>query len=736
MYASVLLDSGIDKPLDYSIPEELLAKALPGMRVLVPVRGSMRKGILSAVKEKTEVSRVQPLAALLSEEPLISKELFDLAYWISHYYCTPLRKVLKSFLPPGVRKDVSPKVHLFVKACLSKNATAKLCDTLRTTDAPQAKVLEVLLASFPGMLLSHLLEKADVSKSPVASLVKKKIITCAPLENAQEYAYFQTKAKSLNASQAAALERITGTLQREYYATHLLYGITGSGKTEIYLQAIDQALALGKGSLLLVPEIALTSQTIERLHSRFINKIAILHHRLSDGERSAAWHQIQRGEARIVVGARSAVFSPIQNLGLIIVDEEHESSYKQTDEAPCYHARDVAVMRAHLAKATVILGSATPSLESYHNALTGKYLLSELHVRADQANLPTVTCVDMKKEFEKAKGFTLFSDTLLSAIKKRLEVGEQTLLFLNRRGYHSSQQCLHCGKAIACPHCDVKLTFHLGEQRLACHLCNYQLSPPPRKCPSCGREGSLKNKGAGTEQVERALHAIFPEVRTLRLDADTTRHKGSHNLLFKQFRSGKADILIGTQMIAKGLHFPSVTLVGVLNADGSLNIPDFRAAENTFQLIVQVSGRSGRGALPGEVIIQTSLIDHETIQLAAEQNYPGFYNQEIGVRKLFDYPPFTHLIKLTFQGASAEETQRQAHTVREQLIAALPPAYQIHPIVPCGHAKVKDQFRFQFLIKGEKISPLSSLLSQVQNRFAAQKQVRLLVDVDPLSTYF
>ena len=735
MYASVLLDSGIDKALDYSVPEEMRSQALPGMRVLVPLRGSLRKGILSAVKETSTVSKVQPLAQILSDEPLISKELFELAYWISNYYCTPLRRVLKSFLPPGVRKAVNPKVQLFVKACLSKNETAKLCDSLRSTDAPQAKVLEVLLTSFPGMLLSHLLEKADVSKSPVTSLVKKKIVTCGPLESEKEYAYFQTKPKTLNASQAAALERITDTLQAERYATHLLYGVTGSGKTEVYLQAIEKALAMNKGSLMLVPEIALTSQTIERLHSRFLNKIAILHHRLSDGQRNEAWHQIRKGEARIVVGARSAVFSPIENLGLIIVDEEHESSYKQTDEAPCYHARDVAVMRAHLAKATVILGSATPSLESYHNALSGKYHLSELHMRADHAHLPTVTLVDMKREFERAKGFTLFSDSLLAAIKKRLEIGEQTLLFLNRRGYHSSQQCVSCGKAIACPHCDVKLTFHLGEQRLACHLCNYQLSPPPRKCPSCGHEGSLKNKGAGTEQVERALHAIFPEVRTLRLDADTTRHKGSHNLLFKQFRSGKADILIGTQMIAKGLHFPSVTLVGVLNADGSLNIPDFRAAENTFQLIVQVSGRSGRGALPGEVIIQTSLVDHETIHLASEKNYPGFYAQEVEVRKLFEYPPFTHLVKLTFSGTSSEETQQKAHAVRQQLITELPSAYQLHPVVPCGHAKVKDQFRFQFLIKGEKISPLLHF-SKIQQRFAEQKHVRLLIDVDPLSTFF
>lgn len=419
------------------------------------------------------------------------------------------------------------------------------------------------------------------------------------------------------------------------------------------------------------------------------------------------------------------------NLGLIIVDEEHEPSYKQTEESPCYHARDVAVMRGKLCSAAVVLGSATPSMESYHNAKTGKYRLSKLTIRADAANLPTVSLIDMRHEFDKAKGFALFSEPLLSAIEKRLKLGEQTLLFLNRRGYNTSQLCTKCSHSIVCPHCDISLTFHLGENILACHLCDYKLQPP-RSCPSCGDSEGLKFKGAGTEKVERALHAIFPEARTLRLDADTTRHKGSHDLLFKQFRSGKADILIGTQMIAKGLHFPSVTLVGVLNADASLNIPDFRASEQVFQLITQVAGRSGRGALAGEVLIQTHLTDHPTILLAKEQDYEGFYAQEIEVRKLFNYPPFTHLAKITFTGTDAEKTLSAAKKLREELIRHLPGSFEIHPAIPCGHAKVKDQFRFQILIKGEKIP---SFLQEIQNKFT-QKPIRLSIDIDPLSTYF
>jgi len=422
----------------------------------------------------------------------------------------------------------------------------------------------------------------------------------------------------------------------------------------------------------------------------------------------------------------------VKNLGLIVVDEEHDSAYKQTDDTPCYHARDAAVMRGKFSNAAVILGSATPSIESYANALSGKYLLSALTKRADHAHLPAVRLIDMRREFDKSKGFTLFSEPLLEGLKKRMELGEQSLIFLNRRGFHTSAACAVCSHVLNCPHCSISLTFHKGKNILSCHLCNYELFPVPAKCPSCLAVDCFKFKGAGTEQVERALHTIFPHVRTIRLDADTTKHKGSHDKLFKQFRAGKADVLIGTQMIAKGLHFPSVTLVGVLNADAALHIPDFRAAEQVFQLITQVSGRSGRSSLKGEVLLQTQIPDHPTIQHAARLDYPAFFREEIEIRKMFNFPPACHLVKVTFTSKSVEAALHYGQEIRSFLISKLPPGFEIHPVIPCGYAKIKDHYRFQCLIKGETTRPITEILKPIPRN----PHVQLLVDVDPLSTFF
>jgi primosomal protein N' (replication factor Y) len=720
--AEVVIDDALDRPLDYRIPEALIGKVLSGMRVKVPVRNSQRQGTVIGLKAISPFAKLQQIAEILSDKAHVAGELFHLAEWISHYYCTPLRKVLKTVLPPSVRGKARAKEQFLVKSNIPIQQLASACEELRKSHPMQALALDAVLKAPQGILLSRLLETAQVSRSPIETLVKKKLLVCQKVQidrsilNDEEY--FPTKPKTLNASR---------------FEVRLIHGVTGSGKTEIYLQAIEYALQCKKAVLFLVPEIALTAQMIEKLKSRFQEKIAILHHRLSPGERFDAWHQIRDGKTLIAIGARSAIFSPLQNLGLIIVDEEHEPSYKQTDEAPAYHGRDVAVMRGKLANATVILGSATPSIESYHNAKKGKYQLSVLKNRADSASLPNVAIIDMKEEIAKNKGFTLFSQPLLEAIKQRVHIGEQVILFLNRRGYHTAQMCTRCTHVLQCPQCDVNLTFHLGDNVLACHLCDYRLSPPPRECPHCKAEGSLKFKGAGTEMVQRALHAILPEVRTLRLDADTTRHKGSHELLFKSFRAGKADVLIGTQMIAKGLHFPQVTLVGVLNADGSLQIPDFRASETVFQLLTQVAGRSGRGALSGEVIIQTHMPSHSVIAFAKQQNYEGFFEQEIVVRELFNYPPFTHLVKLTFSGKEAIAVQEKAYLLRSRLIGQLPSSFEILPIVPCGHAKIKGDFRFQFIVKAEKTGQLLSLLHAEERRAG---DLRLSVDVDPLSTFF
>lgn len=735
--AEILLDDAIDRSLDYLVPPDLLKKVHIGSRVKVPVRNSQRHGTIIEIKENSCHAKLLEIAEVASDKTHVTKDLFQLAKWISDYYCSPLRKVLKTILPSSVRGKAKAKEQFLIKPALSINQIASHCDALRKSHPPQSLVLDCLLKFPKGVLLSKLLEIANVSRSPVDSLIGKKILICqkvqidrSPLVDEE---YFQTKPKILNEEQQETLDKVKASLDHNHFEVRLIHGVTGSGKTEIYLQAIEHALHLKKGVLFLVPEIALTSQMIERLKSRFQEKIAILHYRLSQGERYDAWHQIRDGKASIAIGARSAIFSPVQNLGLIIVDEEHEPSYKQAEEAPAYHARDIAVMRGKIGNATVLLGSATPSIESYHNVKKGKYQLSVLNNRADRAVMPNITIVDMKDEFGKAKGFTLFSDRLLSSIKQRVEIGEQTILFLNRRGYHTAQMCKSCSHILQCSHCDVNLTFHLGNNVLACHLCDFRLSPPPRHCPKCKAEDGLKFKGAGTEMVERSLHAFLPEVRTLRLDADTTRHKGSHELMFKNFRAGKADVLIGTQMIAKGLHFPQVTLVGVLHADSSLQIPDFRASETMFQLLTQVSGRSGRGALSGEVIIQTHMPDHSVIELAKEQKYEKFFEQEIAIRELFNYPPFAHLVKFTFSGKDAVKVQKTARTLRNQLVHHLPPNFEILAIVPCGHAKIKGDFRFQFMIKSKNLGNLSKLLQTLMKK---ENDVRIFIDVDPLSTFF
>lgn len=737
--AAVILDQALDHSLDYLIPADLLGKLQAGMRVKVPVKNSVRLATVFEIKQKSAFADLKPIVEILSEKPFISPELFALAQWMASYYCCPLRKVLTSILPPSIRKMAKPKEQLFIQSALSGPELLSYCQEQRAKYPKQAQVLDVLLKNPKGILLTSLLEQANVTKAPISTLIKKKILACSKTQIDRsllaEQEYFATKHKTLNDEQQKTLQRIKEDLEQGCFHTRLMHGVTGSGKTEVYLQAIEYTLQLGKAIIFLVPEIALTSQTIERLKGRFKEKIAILHHRLSLGERFDTWHHIREGRCPIVVGARSAIFSPVPNLGLILVDEEHESSYKQNEEAPCYHARDVAVMRGKLCQALVVLGSATPSLESYYNAMRGKYALDVLKSRADHATLPHVNLVDMRKEFEKARRFTLFSEPLLDAVKKRLERGEQALLFLNRRGYHTSRMCLACNHTLQCPECDISLTFHLGDNVLACHLCDYRLSPLPRRCPHCQAEGDFKFKGAGTEMVERALHAIFPTVRTLRIDADTTRHKGSHELLFKQFKAGKADVLIGTQMIAKGLHFPSVTLVGVLNADSSLQIPDFRSSEMVFQLLTQVSGRSGRGALAGEVIIQTQSPDHPIIALAKEQDYEGFYTQEIATREQFAYPPFTHIVKLVFIGKESDATKEYALRIRYNLAKELSPSFHLYPVVPCGHARVRAHFRFQFLIKAEKIQPLLPHLSALRTQ-KAPPDIRLFIDVDPLSTFF
>jgi primosomal protein N' (replication factor Y) (superfamily II helicase) len=732
LYAHVAVEGSIDQLLEYGVPVELASHLKLGMRVQFKIRGSMRTGAVVALMPTTSLNQILPLVEILSDS-LLSEELLKLAHWIAHYYCAPLRKVLKFILPASIRNEVQPKEQLLIKSILSPRHLLEQCAALRSKHPAQAKILDALLQQPQGILLSELLDKTKVSKSPVDTLIKRNILEArkVSLESLLlQQEYFISEPKKLSEDQKLAWDRIVHSLDHHLFQTHLIHGVTGSGKTEIYLQAISHARKQGYGTLMLVPEIALTTQMVERFRSRFKEPVAVYHHRLSSGERQEMWKKIHQGSIQIVLGARSAVFLPIQNLKLIIVDEEHEASYKQSEEAPCYHARDVAIVRASLCQATVALGSATPSLESYHNAKKGKYILTTLASRVAQAHLPKITLVNMRVEREKSEGFTLFAPKLLDALAARLKVGEQSLLFLNRRGYHSLLLCSKCQEILQCPQCDRALTFHQNSNSLNCHYCDYRLSPPPKTCKVCGESSPLVYRGVGTEQIEACLRRIFPGVRTLRMDADTTRHKGSHQKLFKEFRSGKADVLIGTQMIAKGFHFPSVTLVGVLNSDHALHTGDFRAAEHLFQLLVQVAGRSGRGELPGEVFIQTLMPEHRLFQLIAEENYLKFYEEEILSRQLFAYPPFTHLAKLTFTGVSTDHTFDQATYYHSKLLSLLPPSYILLPVIPDKISKMKGRYRYYFMIKGPSLGPCAQIIKKLFYTHPLKGSIQALIDID------
>lgn len=739
-YVSVVVDLAINKVLDYGIPKHLDKDIIKGSIVEVLVQGRPRQGYVIEKKDKANYTKVLPIKSIISSEALITEDLMQLATWMTKYYQTPLYKILKTILPPSIRKATKPKQQLFVRRNKTRQELEELCRELRNKSPSQAKVLDTMLLVKKGIFLSELIEKTGVSNSPIQTLAKKGFISLDnvhidrhPITSAE---YFQTKPKILNESQTEALKNIYQDIDKQHYATHLLYGITGSGKTEIYLQAIDYVTSKGMSAIMLIPEISLTAQTIERFKSRFNDDIAILHHRLSAGERFDQWHKIHQGKCKIIIGARSAVFCPAHNLGLIIVDEEHELSYKQTDSMPCYNARDIAVMRGMLSKSTVILGSATPSIESYYNTTTGKYKLSTLKQRIDTAKLPEISLVDMRKEYTKQQGYTAFSEELIEGIKQRHAIGEQTILFLNRRGYHTTLLCRSCGNVISCPNCDISLSYHYKNNALSCHLCDYTLSPPPRHCPQCSNDDTMQYKGVGTELIERSLHALLPDVRTIRLDADTTKHKGSHEKLLRDFRTGKGDVLIGTQMIAKGLHFPEVTLVGILNGDISLNIPDFRAAEHTFQIITQVSGRAGRGFSPGKVIVQTCMPDNTTLKLAIAQDFEAFYQQEVSCRQFFHYPPYNRIVKLVFSGKNNKETEHAAQSFYQQLKNITHSPIELNPVISCGHAKVKNLYRFQFLIRGPNIYDINQKISIVRQKMPWLRKISLFIDVDPQSTFF
>ncbi len=736
-FATVILETNIDKSLDYSIPKNLLNQIKEGMLVEVPIKGKLKKGYILSLKDTSQVNNTLEITRIVSEE-VISQDLFSLALWMSKYYCCSLSKILRCIIPTSIRKEINPKYQILITTNKTKNELLIILKNLLKKSPKQAKAVEFFLKSEKKIFLNKLLSSALVSKAPVDSLIRKKIFVAKKVfldetDILNDFEYFQTKKKKLNDEQQKALEKITKSINEKKFETHLIYGITGSGKTEVYLQAIENALKLNKSAIMMVPEISLTTQTIERFRARFKEKIAVFHHKRSQGEKSLAWENILKGNIKIVIGARSSIFCPLKNLGLIIVDEEDDPSYKQTSEMPTYNAKHLAIMRGKFTNATVVLASATPSLESYYNALCNKYVLSVLPTRTNNSSLAKVKIIDMKKELLKSKSY--FSQELLEAIKQRYEKGEQVLLFLNRRGYHTSLQCLKCDYVFKCKHCDITYTYHKKENQLFCHLCGVKI-PVLLHCPNCKNSEYIKYKGYGTEHIQSTLNAIFPNIRTIRIDRDTTTTKDSHETLFKQFRAGKADVLIGTQMIVKGLHYPTVTLVGILNTDSALNIPDFRSSEKIFQLITQACGRSGRENLEGEVIIQSFIPQNETIKFASNQDYLSFYESEIQNRKLFDYPPFCQMIKIIFSSVHEEKAKSYATQFRNLIIKNLSSDYKIHPVLPCGRTKIKDVYKYQFLIRGKNIVFVTKILQNLKKEFKIPSFVSLFIDIDPIDTYF
>ncbi|HAP4605052.1 TPA: primosomal protein N' [Enterococcus faecalis] len=542
----------------------------------------------------------------------------------------------------------------------------------------------------------------------------------------------KTTALSLNAEQQVAVETILQSVQEQQSQTYLLEGITGSGKTEVYLQVIAEVLNQGKTAIMLVPEISLTPQMVQRFKSRFGEHVAVMHSGLSQGEKYDEWRKIERGEAEVVVGARSAIFAPIENIGVIIVDEEHEASYKQ-EETPRYHARDLAIWRSEYHHCPVVLGSATPSLESRARAQKNVYQRLRLTQRANQAaTLPTIDVVDMRQEVENGN-VSSFSMSLQEKLQERLEKNEQSVLLLNRRGYSSFVMCRDCGYVLPCPNCDISLTLHMDSKTMKCHYCGHEERIPYR-CPNCGQD-KIRYYGTGTQKVEEELQTLLPDSRILRMDVDTTRRKGAHEKILRTFGERQADILLGTQMIAKGLDFPNVTLVGVLNADTALNLPDFRSSERTFQLLTQVSGRAGRAEKPGEVIIQSFNPEHYAIQLAKAQDYEDFYTKEMYIRHRGDYPPYYFTVQITASHPEENEAAKQMFQIATKLKQGLSPQAILLGPTPNAIMRVNNRYFYQVIIKYKQEPMLQPLLKEIltDTQRATARGLKLSIDAEPMN---
>ncbi|MFE1244562.1 primosomal protein N' [Fictibacillus sp. NPDC058756] len=788
MIAAVVVDvpsGSVNKTFDYKVPPELENWAEPGMRVIVPFGPRKLQGFILAVKQSSSVKGIKNITEILDPLPVLTPELIDLGQWLAEntlsFYITAYQAMLPAAMKATYEKFftvikselLSSEVSVLFSASgeLSLNEVTKnhvhllkeLQELTKTgvldvvykvkdkankkkvkfvslgdkTEAEellnqndkraekQKAVISELLSRPPGEYsLQEILHETGASLSSVQSLCKKGAVY---MEEKEVYRdpfqgrnIKQTEPLPLTENQQNAITPILDSIENNEHHTILVHGVTGSGKTEIYLQSIQSVLDKGKEAIVLVPEISLTPQMVNRFKGRFGSSVAVLHSALSIGEKYDEWRKILRKEVSVVVGARSAVFAPFENLGIVIIDEEHESSYKQEDH-PRYHARDVAIWRGKYHSCPIVLGSATPALETYARAQKGRYQLAELSSRVHSNPMPEVTIVDMRDELKKGNR-SMFSNELMEKLKAGIEKGEQSVLFLNRRGYASFILCRDCGYVAQCPHCDISLTYHKRYGELKCHYCGYK-EITPSACPSCSSE-HIRFFGTGTQKVEEELAKVMPEARVIRMDVDTTSKKGSHEKLLTSFGNGEADILLGTQMIAKGLDFPKVTLVGVLAADTMLHLPDFRASEKTFQLLTQVSGRAGRHELEGKVIVQGYDVEHYSIQLASQHDYLSFYNHEMKTRKLHQYPPFYYLGLLTFSHLELMQVVEASEKAASFLSKRLSPDSLLLGPVTSPIARVKDRYRYQVMIKYKNEPELRNWFEEIIAHFQKDKSIK------------
>ncbi len=736
LVATIVFPEAPRGEFDYLIPDSLSSDLQPGARVRVPLGRGNRKVMGYCIEVGTKVSthaRLKAVKEVLDKPPLISPEILNLARWIAAHYVCDLGSALEAVVPAGVRGEAGTRKTMFFE--LHPEVAGRWSEI--SLPPKQALVLAHVAGASAPETMAAICLAAGCTSGPVTALVKKGVLRSFSrrvfLGDLEAVPVPRGKAWPLCEDQANALKAIGEALDSGMHQTLLLHGVTGSGKTEVYIQAIEKVVGFGRQAIVLVPEISLTPQTRQRFRSRF-DRVAVLHSNLSHVERNGEWRRIARGEVQVVVGARSAVFAPVPHLGLIVIDESHEPSFKQ-DTAPRYHARHVAQRRASQARVPLILGSATPSLESWHAAQTGRYRLISMPQRVMERPLPHVHTIDMRDEYRHRDfGGGAISRRLAQSMKLALNAKQQIILLLNRRGFSTHIQCPACGVAVRCENCDIALTHHRQRDVAICHYCNYQ-RPTPRSCPECGFEG-IRFSGLGTEKLEAEVAARFPGAKCLRMDTDTMRARGAHEVALDQFRRGDVDILLGTQMIAKGLDFPNVTLVGVINADTGLNLPDFRASERTFQLVTQVAGRTGRGEKGGMVMVQTFSPQHRAIRAAATHDFAGFAVEELPEREEFYYPPFSSIFRLVFRGKAESITQAFAEQIADRVtdtLDSLQITARVLGPVPAPISRLQGRFRFHMLIQAADRNAVAARLGQLKTETVPPDDTQWIIDADAVS---